>query len=43
MPLKNSDLSFVLYVDDPDFDNEDNPYGEFKLHKFTNMNSINDT
>ena len=28
-----------FYVDDPDFDNEDNPYGTFKMHMYTNMDA----
>lgn len=30
-------INFNLYVTDPTFDNDDNPYGEFKLHMYTNM------
>jgi hypothetical protein len=30
------------YVMDPTFDNDDNPYGKFILHMYTNMNDIND-
>jgi len=32
-----------LYVNDPDFDNFDNPFAEIKLHRYTNMNDKNDT
>lgn len=36
-------FSFIAYVDDPSFDNDDNPYGKFILHMYTNMNNISDT
>ena len=35
--LKDSVIDFSLYVMDTNFDNEDNSYGEFKLHMFTSM------
>ena len=41
--MKDSDINFNIYVDDPNFDNNDNPYGEIKLHKITNMDNMNDT
>ena len=28
---------------DPDFDNDDNPYGKFVLHQYTNMKNLSDT
>ena len=36
-------FSFTVYVNDPEYDNTDNPYGSFKLHMYTNMNDMNDT
>ena len=36
-------LNFLTMVTDENFDNDDNPYGEFKLHMYTNMESLNDT
>jgi len=30
-------LDFVIYVNDPLFDNDDNPYAEIKLHNYINM------
>jgi hypothetical protein len=30
-------------MNDATFDNDDNPYGKFILHQYTNMNDINDT
>jgi hypothetical protein len=39
----NSTFSFQAYVNDPTFDNLDNPYGIIKLHKYTNMDNANDT
>ena len=32
-----------MYVNDPEFDNDDNPYASIKLHKYINMNNENDT
>ena len=32
-----------MYVNDPTFDMLDNRYGTFKMHMYTNMDSINDT
>lgn len=39
----DSQMSFELYVNDPDYDNDDNPYGKFIFHQFTNMKDPNDT
>lgn len=36
-------FDFKLTVDDQEFDNDDNPYGQFILHKYTNMDALNDT
>ena len=36
--LEGSDMNFVIYLQDPDFDNSDNPYGLIMLHRHTNMN-----
>lgn len=41
-PLNNDDLFFTIQIDNSSFDNFNNLYGEFKLHKYTNMDSIND-
>ena len=30
-------------MNDPSFDNDDNPYGRFVLHMYTNMENISDT
>ena len=35
-------LMFSLYVNDGEFDNDDNPYGRWVLHRYTNMNDIHD-
>lgn len=36
-------MYFELFVDDAEFDNEDNPYGSWVYHMFTNMDGSNDT
>ena len=36
-------FSFEAYVNDPLFDNDDNPYGKIMLHRYTNMDGPNDT
>ena len=33
----NHSLNISIYINDPEFDNEDNEYGEIKLHRYTNM------
>ena len=30
-------------LNNEEFDNDDNPYGKFMLHMYTNMNDISDT
>ena len=35
-------INFLIYIQDPEFDNEDNEYIEIKLHKKTNMIDQND-
>ena len=35
--LKDSDFNFLVRVIDPDYNNNDNPYGELKLHRYTNI------
>ena len=44
--LNNEDgllLDFKVYINSPDYDNDDNPYGKFRLHIFTNMDNYTDT
>lgn len=36
-------LRFKFYVEDPKFDNDDNPYGRVVMHMYSNMDNINDT
>ena len=36
-------LDFILIVNNEDFDNDDNPYGSFMYHMYTNMKDLNDT
>ena len=33
----------MFFISDPSFDNDDNPYGFFEMHQYTNMQGINDT
>ena len=35
--LKDSAIDFTLHIIDEGFDNDDNPFGEFKLHMFESM------
>ena len=37
-----SQFEFKLAVEDIDFDNDDNPYGQFILHRYSNMKDIED-
>lgn len=39
---KYQNFMLKFYVDDPTFDNNDNPYGTFKMHMYTNMESPED-
>lgn len=32
----------IILVNDEGFDNDDNPYGKFILHLYTNMKDIDD-
>ena len=36
--LKGSDVDFTIQVVNNDYDNDDNPYGEIKLHLYSSMN-----
>ena len=36
-------FNFSLMVDSDDFDNNDNPFGRFILHMYTNMDNLSDT
>lgn len=36
-------IDFKVYVNNPKFDNDDNPYGQFRLHQYTNMKNLTDT
>lgn len=36
-------FDFKLMVNNEDFDNDDNPYGRFIYHLYTNMDNITDT
>ena len=38
--LKDSDFDFRIRVVDPDYDNDDNPYGEIKLHRYNNIQDM---
>ena len=35
-------LNFDVYINNGSFENEDNPYGQFLLHTYTNMDNIKD-
>ena len=39
----NERFGLRVYVDDISFKNEDNPYGTFVMHQYTNMDDKNDT
>jgi hypothetical protein len=36
-------IDFIVYVKNNTFDNDDNPYGKFIFHQYTNMENQNDT
>lgn len=36
-------FTFQVYIQDPEFDNNDNPYGKISLHRYTNMDGPEDT
>jgi len=36
-------LKFTTFINNRDFDNDDNPYGKFRLHIYTNMDNLTDT
>ena len=36
-------LDMMVLVNDEAFDNDDNPFGKFILHLYTNMQDLNDT
>ena len=38
--LKDGELNFKVTVIDNEFKNDDNPYGEFKLHRYTSIKDI---
>ena len=44
VPLKDSsyEFKFSIYIQDNEFDNDDNPYAEIKLRKLTNMDNMFD-
>jgi hypothetical protein len=33
----------LIYLENGEYDNDDNPYGKFVYHRYTNMVDINDT
>ena len=39
--LKGGDFEFKVAIVDTKFQNEDNPYGEFKLHKYSSIRDYN--
>lgn len=39
----NFKLDFFLMVNNEEFDNDDNPFGQFILHQYTNMANLSDT
>ena len=36
-------LDFKLMLNNENFDNDDNPYGKFVFHMYTNMKDFNDS
>ena len=36
-------LNFIAMVNNENFDNDDNPFGNFVLHMYTNMENLDDT
>ena len=39
---EHKSMYFEIYVNDEQWDNDDNEYATFKLHRYTNMNDVND-
>ena len=39
----NKRFDFKAYINNENFDNDDNPYGRFVMHQYTSMANINDT
>ena len=35
--MNNYSLEFSIYINDVEYDNDDNEYGEIKLHNYINM------
>ena len=35
-------MNFAVMLNNKDFDNEDNPYGQFMFHMYTNMRDFQD-
>ena len=35
-------LDFKVSVNNPEYDNDDNPYGQFRLHNYRNMKNLTD-
>ena len=40
--IDNTALKFEIYVENTEYDNDDNPYLQIKLHKYTNMDNSTD-
>ena len=39
----SANMNFELNINDPEFDNSDNPYGQWVYHRYSNMASLDDT
>ena len=39
----HNQLGIVLMINNPTFDNDDNPYGKFIYHMYSNMKNLTDT
>jgi hypothetical protein len=35
-------MQFQIFINDPSFDNDNNPYAKIKLHRYSNMEDEDD-
>ena len=40
---KESRMTFEIFLEDVDYDNDDNPYGRLVFHQYSNMENVTDT
>ena len=40
---KDPRMTFEMFLEDADYDNDDNPYGRLVFHQYSNMQNVTDT